>query len=48
MPVLRTCHQCCGMSDFKQGLNQSHHITNAALLSEGGDIAKRIKTARLR
>jgi len=36
------------MSDFKQGLNQSHHIANAALLSEVGGIAKRIKTARLR
>ena len=30
------------------GLNQPHHITNAALPSEGGGIAKRIKTARLR
>ncbi|MDY4899571.1 MAG: hypothetical protein SO194_02055 [Sodaliphilus sp.] len=29
-------------------LNQPHHITNAALPSEGGGIAKRIKTARLR
>ncbi|MCI6224134.1 MAG: hypothetical protein MR656_03315 [Bacteroidales bacterium] len=31
-----------------RGLNQPHHITNAALPSEGGGIAKRIKTARLR
>ncbi|MDD7163237.1 MAG: hypothetical protein SPF86_02400 [Sodaliphilus sp.] len=30
------------------GLNQPHHNTNAALSSEGGGIAKRIKTARLR
>ncbi|MDD7500022.1 MAG: hypothetical protein SPE96_00720 [Sodaliphilus sp.] len=30
------------------GLNQPHHITNAALPSEGGGIAKRIKTTRLR
>ena len=30
------------------GLNQPHHTTNAALHSEGGGIAKRIKTARLR
>ena len=29
-------------------MNQPHHITNAALPSEGGGIAKRIKTARLR
>ncbi|MDY5363404.1 MAG: hypothetical protein SPG54_08360 [Sodaliphilus sp.] len=27
-------------------LNLPHHITNAALPSEGGGIAKRIKTAR--
>ena len=31
-----------------RGLNHPHHITNAALPSEGGGIAKRIKTARLR
>ena len=31
-----------------RGLNQPHHITNAALPNEGGGIAKRIKTARLR
>ena len=31
-----------------RGLNQPHHITNAALPSEVGGIAKRIKTARLR
>jgi len=30
------------------GLNQPHHITNAALASEVGGIAKRTKTARLR
>ena len=30
-----------------RGLNQTHHITNAALPSEVGGIAKRIKTARL-
>ena len=30
------------------GLNQPHHSANAALPSEGGGIAKRIKTARLR
>ncbi|MDY2592083.1 MAG: hypothetical protein SOW33_04605 [Sodaliphilus sp.] len=36
------------MSDFKLGLNQPHHTPNAALPSEGGGIAKRIKTARLR
>ncbi|MDY5608600.1 MAG: hypothetical protein SPF44_04975 [Sodaliphilus sp.] len=30
------------------GLNQAHHITNAALPSEGGGIAPRIKTTRLR
>ena len=30
------------------GLNQPHHITNAALSSEVGGIAKRIKTSRLR
>ena len=30
------------------GLNQPHHTTYAALPSEGGGIAKRIKTARLR
>ena len=30
------------------GLNQPHHITNAALASEVGGIAKRIKAARLR
>ena len=29
-------------------LNQPHHITNAALPSEVGGVAKRIKTARLR
>ena len=29
-------------------LNQPHHNPNAALSSEGGGIAKRIKTARLR
>jgi len=29
-------------------LNHPHHITNAALASEVGGIAKRIKTARLR
>ena len=29
-------------------LNQPHHITNAALSSEVGGIAKRIKTSRLR
>ncbi|MDD7162910.1 MAG: hypothetical protein SPF86_05270 [Sodaliphilus sp.] len=29
-------------------LNQPNHITNAALPSEGGGIAKRIKTTRLR
>jgi len=29
-------------------LNQPHHHPNAALSSEGGGIAKRIKTARLR
>ena len=29
-------------------LNQPHHTPNAALPSEGGGIAKRIKTARLR
>ena len=29
-------------------MNQPHHITNAALSSEVGGIAKRIKTARLR
>gem|GEM_PF-4496149 len=48
MPVLRTCRWCCGMSHFKQCLNQPHHNTNAALAGEGGGIAKRIKTARLR
>ena len=48
MPVLRTCRLCCGMSDFKYGLNQPHHITNADLSNEVGGIAKRIKTARLR
>ncbi|MCI7317126.1 MAG: hypothetical protein MR542_03585 [Bacteroidales bacterium] len=31
-----------------RGLNQPHHITNAALSSEVGGIAKRIKTVRLR
>ncbi|MDD7018785.1 MAG: hypothetical protein PUI32_09685, partial [Bacteroidales bacterium] len=31
-----------------RGLNQPHHSTHAALPSEGGGIAKRIKTARLR
>ena len=31
-----------------RGLNQPPHIPNAALSSEGGGIAKRIKTARLR
>ena len=31
-----------------RGLNQPHHNPNAALSSEGGGIAKRIKTARLR
>ena len=31
-----------------RSLNQPHHITNAALPSEVGGIAKRIKTARLR
>ena len=31
-----------------RGLNQPHHSANAALPSEGGGIAKRIKTARLR
>ena len=31
-----------------RGLNQPHHNPNAALPSEGGGIAKRIKTARLR
>ena len=31
-----------------RGLNQPHHSTNAALPSEVGGIAKRIKTARLR
>ncbi|MDO5588758.1 MAG: hypothetical protein Q4G12_07545 [Bacteroidales bacterium] len=36
------------MSDFKLGLESANHITNAALPSEGGGIAKRIKTARLR
>ena len=30
------------------GLNLPHHITNAALSSEVGGIAKRIKTSRLR
>ncbi|MDY5009972.1 MAG: hypothetical protein SO055_05095 [Sodaliphilus sp.] len=30
------------------GLNQPHHTTNAALHSEGGGIAKRIKTSCLR
>ncbi|MDD7501098.1 MAG: hypothetical protein SPK60_07400 [Sodaliphilus sp.] len=35
------------MSDFKLGLESATHITNAALHSEGGGIAKRIKTARL-
>ena len=30
------------------GLNQPHHSANAALPSECGGIAKRIKTARLR
>ena len=32
MPVLRTCRWCCGMSDFKLELDQSHHTPNAALL----------------
>ncbi|MDY3748750.1 MAG: hypothetical protein SO068_03360 [Sodaliphilus sp.] len=37
------------MSDFKLWLESyPHHITNAALSSEGGGIAKRIKTTRLR
>jgi hypothetical protein len=38
------------MSDFKPRLESTtpHHITNAALPSEVGGIAKRIKTARLR
>ncbi|MCI6747815.1 MAG: hypothetical protein MR602_04200 [Bacteroidales bacterium] len=31
------------MSDFKPGLNQPHHITNAALPSEVGGIAKKDK-----
>ena len=31
-----------------RSLNQPHHTTNAALPSEGGGIAKRIKTTRLR
>ena len=31
-----------------RGLNQPHHTPNAAIPSEGGGIAKRIKTARLR
>ena len=31
-----------------RGLNLPHHITNAALSSEVGGIAKRIKTSRLR
>ncbi|MCI7316849.1 MAG: hypothetical protein MR542_02155 [Bacteroidales bacterium] len=31
-----------------RGLNQPHHNPNAALSSEGGGIAPRIKTARLR
>ncbi|MDD7653841.1 MAG: hypothetical protein SOY38_04990 [Sodaliphilus sp.] len=31
-----------------RGLNHPHHTTNAALPSEVGGIAKRIKTARLR
>ncbi|MDY5965855.1 MAG: hypothetical protein SPJ38_03070 [Sodaliphilus sp.] len=31
-----------------RGLNHPRHITNAALPSEVGGIAKRIKTARLR
>ena len=46
MPVLRTCRKCCGMSDFKQRLESANHITNAALPSEVGGIAKRIKTTR--
>ena len=47
MPVLRTwrCGVACLISS--RGLNQPHHITNAALPSEVGGIAKRIKTARL-
>ncbi|MDD7164657.1 MAG: hypothetical protein PUH66_09090 [Bacteroidales bacterium] len=38
------------MSDFKPRLESAtpHHTTNAALPSEGGGIAKRIKTTRLR
>ena len=45
MPVLRTwrCGVACLISS--RGLNQPHHITNAALASEVGGIAKRIKTA---
>ena len=33
---------------ISSSLNQPHHNPNAALSSEGGGIAKRIKTARLR
>ncbi|MDY5965869.1 MAG: hypothetical protein SPJ38_03145 [Sodaliphilus sp.] len=37
------------MTDFKLWLESyPHHITNAALPSEGGGIAPRIKTTRLR
>ena len=44
VPVV-SCVACLISS---RSLNQPHHTTNAALPSEGGGIAKRIKTTRLR
>ena len=46
MPVLRTCRWCCGMSDFKLGLESTTPLTPPSY--EVGGIAKRIKTTRLR
>ena len=48
--LVRGRRWCCGMSDFKPRLESAtpHHTTNAALPNEGGGIAKRIKTTRLR